>query len=60
MKNVLKSAQHYFEGQLEVRRRAAEVTHLVSIYDSPSHRRELEAILDRHSDEDTAEIRRAA
>ncbi len=54
----LTSIRHDARGHREARAARRALQHELSSYNTPSELNDLDAILDRHSDEDTADIRR--
>jgi hypothetical protein len=54
----LASIRHDFRSDRQARAARRALQHELSSYTTPAELNDLEAILDRHSDEDTADIRR--
>jgi hypothetical protein len=54
----LKAIRHDFRGSRDARVARKTLEHDLATYTSPSELNDLEAILDRYSDEETADIRR--
>jgi hypothetical protein len=54
----LTAIRHDIRGNRDARAARRTLQHELSSYTTPSDLNDLEAILDRHSDEDTADIRR--
>ncbi|HEX4258364.1 MAG TPA: hypothetical protein VH089_24975 [Streptosporangiaceae bacterium] len=54
----LKAIRHDFRGDRQARAARRALQHELSSYTTEAELNDLEAILDRHSDEDTADIRR--
>jgi predicted deacylase len=54
----LAAIRHDFRGDREARAARRALERELSSYTSPSELNDLDAILDRHSDEETADIRR--